>query len=42
VEDKRIKSALEIAIERAASMPNLTQEELAGQMGREPDLAGRI
>ncbi len=35
MEDKRIKSALEIAMERAASMPGLTQEELAKQKERE-------
>lgn len=35
MEDKRIKSALEIAMERAASMPGLTQEELAEQKERE-------
>jgi len=35
VEDKRIKSALEIAMERVASMPSLTQEELAEQKERE-------
>jgi len=35
VADKRIKSALEIAMERAASMPGLTQEELAEQKERE-------
>jgi hypothetical protein len=35
VEDKRIKSALEIAMERAASMPGLTQEELAKQKEKE-------
>ena len=35
MEDKRIKSALEIAMERAASMPSLTQEELAEQKERE-------
>jgi len=35
VEDKRIKSALEIAMERAASMPGLTQQELAEQKERE-------
>jgi hypothetical protein len=35
VEDKRIKSALEIAMERAASMPGFTQEELAKQKERE-------
>jgi len=35
VEDKRIKSALEIAMERAASLPGLTQEELAEQKQRE-------
>ena len=35
MEDERIKSALEIAMERAASMPNLTQEELAEQKERE-------
>jgi len=29
MEEKRIKSALEIAMERAASIPGLTQEELA-------------
>jgi len=35
LEDKRIKSALEIAMERAASMPDLTQEELAEQKEKE-------
>ena len=35
MEEKRIKSALEIAMERAASMPGLTQEELAEQKERE-------
>ena len=35
MEDKRIKSALEIAMERAASMPGLTQEELAERKERE-------
>ena len=35
MEDKRIKSALEIAMERADSMPGLTQEELAEQKERE-------
>jgi hypothetical protein len=35
LEDKRIKSALEIAMERAATMPGLTQEELAEQKERE-------
>ena len=35
MEDKRIKSALEIAMERAACMPDLTQEELAEQKERE-------
>ena len=35
MEDKRIRSALEIAMERAASMPGLTQEELAEQKERE-------
>jgi hypothetical protein len=35
MEDKRIKSAFEIAMEKAASMPNLTREELAEQKERE-------
>jgi len=35
VEDKRIKSALEIAMEKTAGMPELTQEELIQQKERE-------
>ena len=31
MEDRRIESALEIAMKRAASMPGLTQEELIEQ-----------
>ena len=35
MEDKRIKSALEIAMERAAKMPGLTKEEISEQRERE-------
>ena len=35
MEDKKIKSALEIAMERMASIPGLTKEELATQKERE-------
>jgi hypothetical protein len=35
MEDKKIRSALEIAMERAASLPDLTQQELAEQKQRE-------
>jgi hypothetical protein len=35
VEEKKIKSALEIAMEKAAAMPGLTQEERAEQKERE-------
>jgi hypothetical protein len=42
VEDKKIKSALEIAMERAAGMPTLTQEELAEQKEREYQPRGAV
>ncbi len=35
MEEKRIKSAFEIAMEKVASMPDLTQKELAEQQERE-------